>query len=91
MVKTALTTSRKNYWQNRKAVFYKAIKSYHYAKLSFATPFTILYIINFKIRIYQILQCQLIIFFFIVTVTMPVGNTIPQHRNFHNEKKPKKN
>ena len=37
MVKTALTTSRKNYWQNRKAVFYKAIKSYHYAKLSFAT------------------------------------------------------
>lgn len=35
MVKGTLT--RRNYWRNRKAIFYKSIKNYHYAKLSFAT------------------------------------------------------
>lgn len=35
MVKTAMT--KRNYWKARKAIFYKSIKNFHYAKLSFAT------------------------------------------------------
>lgn len=31
------TTTKKNYWKYRKATFYKSIKNFHYAKLSFAT------------------------------------------------------
>ena len=30
-------TRKNNYWKGRKALFYKSIKSFHYAKLSFAT------------------------------------------------------
>lgn len=30
-------TRKNNYWGNRKVLFYKSIKNYHYAKLSFAT------------------------------------------------------
>ena len=30
-------TRKNNYWKGRKVLFYKSIKNYHYAKLSFAT------------------------------------------------------